>query len=49
MRAEGTANRPPMEGRVFTVFSFRGDAVVRVEDFLSAAEARRAAGLPTGG
>ena len=46
MRAEASAIRPRLEGRLFSVFTFRDDAVVRVEDFLSAAEARRAAGSP---
>jgi hypothetical protein len=43
MRAGASPTRPAMEGRLFAVFSFRGDEVVRIEDFLSAAEARGAA------
>jgi ketosteroid isomerase-like protein len=43
MRATGTDTRPPLEGRVFGVFTFRDGKIVREQDFLSAVEARRAA------
>jgi hypothetical protein len=44
IRTVGTPQRPATTGRVFAVFTFRGDEVVRWQDFLTAAEARRAAG-----
>jgi ketosteroid isomerase-like protein len=43
--ARGRASGLEMEGRVFQVFTIRDGLIVRQEDFLDSAKARRAAGL----
>jgi ketosteroid isomerase-like protein len=41
----GGESRLPLSGRVFAVYTLRDGKIVRHQDFLNAAEARRAAGL----
>jgi ketosteroid isomerase-like protein len=48
IRAVGEKSRIELRGRTFHVFTFRDGRIVRMQDFIEPADAKRAAGLPDG-